>query len=355
MFTFNVGPSQLSGNVKQYIQQAVDENILSISHRSPEFTNISQQLHQNLRELLQIPADYKIFYLSSATECMEAALRNFVVNRSHHFINGAFSEKFYKMALEINKKPSCTTFDWGEATNYTPVEKDVELICLTHNASSTGVTLPQAEIKKFKENNPDKLIALDIVSSVGGVFPKLDNVDIAFFSVQKCFGLPSGFAIMIANDQAIQKSYQVREQTHDIGAVRSIPNMLKRYDLFQTDETPNLFGIYLLKEQSKYFLEKGAKAVELETLKKNYFIQEQVNKNPNFDFFVKENIIQSPTVSVIKTPWDYQEKIKAKLLEKEVIIGAGYGKLKKDTFRLANFPAVTLADFKKLFKIINQV
>jgi hypothetical protein len=46
---------------------------------------------------------------------------------------------------------------------------------------------------------------------------------------------------MIVNDNAIEKSKKVYEITKDIGSTHSITNMLKKYDKYQTNETPNVF------------------------------------------------------------------------------------------------------------------
>jgi phosphoserine aminotransferase len=98
MITFNPGPSHISDITKQFMRDFIDTGIGSISHRSKAFNEISLSLRENLIQYLQIPKGYTIFYLASASEVMEVILRNTIVSRSHHFVNEAFSKKFYSVA-----------------------------------------------------------------------------------------------------------------------------------------------------------------------------------------------------------------------------------------------------------------
>ena len=70
MFTLNPGPSQMIEEVKNDIIAFAENDIGSMSHRSKDFSQISEKLHKNLRKLLKIPEDYKIFYTGFSTESM---------------------------------------------------------------------------------------------------------------------------------------------------------------------------------------------------------------------------------------------------------------------------------------------
>jgi phosphoserine aminotransferase len=51
---------------------------------------------------------------------------------------------------------------------------------------------------------PDALIAVDATSSMAGVELDWQSADIWFASVQKCFGLPAGMAVMVCSPRALQ-------------------------------------------------------------------------------------------------------------------------------------------------------
>ena len=154
---FTCGPSQLYPTVKSHLKTALDNNLGSISHRGQQFQNIYKSAQTNLRKLLSIPLSHKIFFLSSSLESMERIIENCVEKQSFHFVNGAFSHKFYQFAKLLKKSPVKHEVDWGEGylLNKIKIPKRTELICITQNETSTGVMLPTQQIysaSRYKSN-----------------------------------------------------------------------------------------------------------------------------------------------------------------------------------------------------------
>ncbi|NDK08230.1 aminotransferase class V-fold PLP-dependent enzyme, partial [Candidatus Gracilibacteria bacterium] len=319
MFTYNVGPSEITDEVYKDILDLTKNGFLSKSHRSQDFTDVSKSVHDGLKVLLDIPDNYKIFYLSSATECMEVVLRNFAVKNTFHFVNGAFSSKFYKTSEEIGKSPKKEELNRGRGDFEYKIPDETELICLTQNETSTGVYILNEKINELRNNNMVKLIAVDIVSSIGGVYPNIVDADIWFFSVQKCFGLPAGLGIMIVNEKAIEKSKEIFEKTKDIGATHSITNMLKKYDKYQTNETPNMFGIYLLSKQLERFNMIGRDNIEKETIEKWEFLDNYFSSHNIYKPFVIDKEFRSKTVYVFEIDKEKQEILKEKLKSNGIV------------------------------------
>ncbi len=352
MFTYNVWPSEITDEVYNDIVELTKNWFLSKSHRSQDFTDVSKSVHDWLRKLLDIPDNYKIFYLSSATEAMEVVLRNFAVKNTFHFVNWAFSNKFYKTSEEIWKNPKKEELNrWKWDFGY-KIPDETELICLTQNETSTWVYIPNEHIANLRKNNPDKFIAVDIVSSVWWVFPFISDADIWFFSVQKCFWLPAGLGIMIVNEKAIKKSKEVFEKTWDIGSTHSLTNMLKKYDKYQTNETPNVFWIYLLSKQLERFNKIGRDNIEKETIEKWEFLDNYFSSHNIYKPFVKDKEFRSKTVYVFEIYKEKQEILKEKLKSNWIVIWNWYGKLKDEVMRIANFPAITINDLKNLIRLL---
>ena len=141
---FTPGPSQLFPSVGEYIKQALSEDIASISHRSQKFEEIYYNTTISLKKLLDIPTKaYQVFFLSSATEAMERIIENCVEKYSFHFVNGAFSEKFFEIANDLKKEPMKNEVEDGQGFNFKTIKipKKTELICFTRNETSTGVSL----------------------------------------------------------------------------------------------------------------------------------------------------------------------------------------------------------------------
>ena len=164
---FTTGPTQLFDTVRYHIDNAIKYYVCSISHRGKEFEDIFYNCTNALKRLLRMPNEYNIFFTSSSTETMELVIQNCVANHSFHFVNGAFSGRFFETAKELRKEPEKTEVPWGYGFDFGNVRipNETEMICLTQNETSTGVAIELNDIYKLKEENPDRLIAIDAVSS----------------------------------------------------------------------------------------------------------------------------------------------------------------------------------------------
>ena len=353
MITFNPGPSQISPQVKDFMREFIDQDIGSISHRSKQFTEISLSLRNGLKKYLQIPENYKICYVASASEAMEVILRSCVVSHSHHLVNGAFSKKFYSVAKQIGKMPTKEELALGQGKFECLVPQGAELLCLTENETSTGVQIPLSMIAEIRQKNPNTLFAVDVTSSAGGVKHDISQADIWFFSVQKCFGLPAWLGIIIFNEKVLQKTEEVFAKTHDVGAIHSLASMLKKYDDGQTDETPNVFDIFLLSKQLESLNTKWIEQIEMETLEKFRYIEGKLQKL-GYTRFVKDDTFASKTVYVFDCPKDRQDTLKATLKKENITIGSGYGDIKDTTLRIANFPSITHEHLAQLFSFFSS-
>ena len=75
---FTPGPSQLYFTVADHAREAFKSGIPSLSHRSKRFDEISSETTSGIRELLNVPAGYEIYFTSSATEVWERIIQNLV-------------------------------------------------------------------------------------------------------------------------------------------------------------------------------------------------------------------------------------------------------------------------------------
>lgn len=331
------------------MQKALKLNIASISHRSTQFEEICRQTTTLLKKLLEIPPTYSIFFVSSGTEAMERTIENVVEKESFHFINGSFSKRFFDTACELRKKPKKIDVNLGEGFDFAniTISKTAELICLTHNETSTGVILPAKQIANIKKAHPDKLIALDIVSSAPYVKIDFRLTDIVFFSVQKGFGLPAGLGIMIISPKAIDKAEKLEKKGINIGTYHSFPTLKKWADKNQTPETPSVLHIYLLSQVLTDMLKIGIQTIRKQTDQKAKLLYSFLDHHPRWSAFVKDKKFRSPTV-IVADLGNEQKSIKEALAKKGLIVGNGYGQHKHTHLRIANFPSHSVKDVKKL-------
>ncbi|HEY0744670.1 MAG TPA: aminotransferase class V-fold PLP-dependent enzyme, partial [Chryseosolibacter sp.] len=295
---FTPGPSQLYFTVADHAREAFKSGIPSISHRSKSFEQIVSETTTGIRELLNVPAGYQVYFTSSATEIWERIIQNLVEERSLHFVNGSFSKRFYEIAQQLNRRAEKIEVKEGEAFSSVSNVSTTELIALTHNETSTGVSLPLDFIHSFKAQNENALIAVDAVSSLpypGFDFTKLDTV---FFSVQKGFGLPAGLGVWIVNQKCIAKAEQLLAKGISIGSYHNIPTLKSNAVKNQTPETPNVLAIYLLNQVIKDFLRRSVEMIRRETEYKAAILYQALEQHSLLNPFVKDKKFQSKTVIV---------------------------------------------------------
>lgn len=352
MITFSPGPSQLYFTAEDHTRSAFKLRVPSISHRSRQFGEIYKETQHNLRELLSIPSSHHVFFAASATEIWERLVQNCVDEKSTHFVNGAFSEKFFLASQQLKKNAEIIKVEDGTGFSQ-PVALDTELIGVTHNETSTGVSLPLSFIYGLKDKNPNALLCVDAVSSLPNVDFDYTQIDSVYFSLQKGFGMPPGLGVWIVNDACIAKSEALLSKGHTIGTHHTLPNYLKNGLNHQTPETPNSIAIYVLGKIAEDMLRRGINTIRKETEYKATILYQELKNHSKLESFVKEESYQSPTV-IIAESGNHTEKLSQYLLDKGIEAGEGYGKHKGKQLRFANFPAHSKEQFELLVDYIKS-
>lgn len=333
---FTPGPSQLYHTYDYHLKKALNEELGSISHRSGTFQKIYEETEASLRELLEIPDDFKILFLSSATDIWERIIQNLVAEKSHHFVNGAFSKRFYEFAIGLGRQSTQELADQGKEFASFEVPTDTELIGITQNETSTGYAFDVDQLKLIREQNPDALISLDVVSSIPSIPTPFDLIDTTYFSVQKSFGMPAGLGVWIINEKTIERAQEL-ENKGVSGTYRKLSTLVKSAEKQQTPETPNVVAIYILGKIAQDMNARGIKMIRNETIYKSTILYQTLESSGVFSPFVAEKKNRSKTVVVTDTP--EQSRILEDLEKKKIILGKGYGAFKSDHLRIANFPA----------------
>ena len=336
---FTPGPSALFYTVEEHLKKALREQIPSISHRSSAFQAIYQEATENLRALLELPDHFSIYFTGSATEVWDRIIENCVTQESCHLVKGAFSKRFAEQAGMLGRETHIWKTEPGTAHNIDKMlmPESCELIALTHNETSTGVSMKLEDFPKIREAFPDQLIAVDAVSSLP--YPAFDwsTLDTTYFSVQKAFGLPAGLGVWIANERCHEKAETRLNEGHSIGSYHSLPALREKALKNQTVETPNVLGIYLLAKVAGDMLSKGIKQIRLETDYKAAFLYGCFDRWEGFKPFVEDKAHRSKTVIVVETDRPSGTWVRA-LAEKGLVVGQGYGEFKDRQLRIANFP-----------------
>jgi phosphoserine aminotransferase len=352
---FTPGPSQLYFTVEDHMKQAFRDGIPSLSHRSKKFESIYAEAAGGLRQLLNLPSDYHIYFTGSATEIWERTVQNLVEETSFHLVNGSFSKRFFEISTQLGKNAKKHEVAAGEGFSPTlELPASPELIAVTHNETSTGVSLPLDFIYSFKNKHPDALLVVDAVSSLP--YPDFDysKLDSVFFSVQKGFGLPAGLGVWMVNDRCLAKAEQLIAKGRTIGSYHNLPTLHSHALKNQTPETPNVLGIYLLGKVVADMLRHGVHKIRKDTEYKSFLLYNTLKKHSRLKAFIKDERFQSRTVMVVDSG-DLTEKITKDLLEKGMQAGDGYGSAKKHQLRFANFPTHAKEHFELLVDTLESM
>jgi phosphoserine aminotransferase len=303
-----------------------------------------------LKQKLNIPKNYTVFFTSSATECWEIIAQSLVTDRSYHIYNGAFGQKWFDYTKRLHPLANPLPFDLEEKLDPTKLifEQREGIICITQNETSNGTQVTNTLIKAIKKRNPSYLLAIDATSSMAGIQLDFKFADVWFASVQKCFGLPAGLGLLICSPQAIQRSKEIGEKNH-YNSLTFLTDMMEKW---QTSCTPNVLGIYLLMR----VLENSESIAEVHaTITERYEKWCDFLSSGKLKHLVANKEVQSYTVVTVTATQSLVQEIKQKAKKEGILLGEGYGAWKPTSFRIANFPAIRTKEIHALMQFLSKL
>jgi len=309
-----------------------------IPHRSAEFDDFFRGTEAKLKKVFL--TENRIFQPPATGSGMqEAGVRNLAQKDILSCINGAFSERWYQVAVTNGKQADRLEAPWGECISPEKLadalkKKFYEAVTIVHNETSTGVESPIKELAAVvHEVSPDTLILVDAVSSLGGVKIETDawGLDFILTSSQKCLALPPGMSFAAVSDRALKKAETVENRGWYFDLLRLEKHRIKN----STPMTPSISLIWALDAQLDRMLAEGleiryerhtAMAERVQTWATEHGMPPLASES-----------CRSKTVSAIKNELGVDiAALNQFLLSKGMRISNGYGDLKNKTFRIAH-------------------
>lgn len=344
------GPSHRYPKLREYLDDAWDADVISWSHRSTQFTELYNRAEQAILELMAVPPGYRVLFVGSATEAMERVIQGLVNQKSHHIILGAFGEKWQQIANQLGKQTSASHLQStdGIQENILSVPDSTELICVTLNETSIGVMMPEHILRQLDTRPKHQLIAFDIVSAAPLIDMDWRHIDVAFFSVQKAFGLPAGLGVIIVSEKALERAESMTKAGLMTGSYHSLSSLARAADKSQTPETPNVLNIYLLTRVAEDMLTSGIHTIRDHTKQRANQLYAALENSRLFNPYVANALWRSLTIIVAETKASNQDFVKH-LHQHGLIAGKGYAPEHKERhIRIANFPAISDETFDEL-------
>ena len=350
MVSFYPGPSRVYDDIPRWTTMAASQGILSMNHRSDDFMKLMRNTIQQLHKKLSIPSSYSIFFVSSATECWEIIAQSLIDKESLHIINGAFGEKWFDYTKRLKPDASKYLFDREALPAMASLQPPVNgLICITHNETSNGTALPVKFLQDLRAGFPSHVIAVDATSSMAGVYLDFRLADVWFASVQKCFGLPAGMAILICSPKAMERAWQLSDKQH-YNSLLFMKDMLEKH---QTTHTPNVLGIYLLFRSLQK--RKPIREIDRQTRKRANAWYDFFADHRDLHLLITHPAVRSQTVIAVSGDPMVLQRAKKKAKQAQLLLGDGYGSLKPTTIRIANFPAIRALEIRALEAVLSRL
>lgn len=326
-------------------------------HRMKEASELGTSVINKLKKVLETD-NYVIVWTGSGSLIMEASLRNSVKKGVLNTVCGAFSERWYKMAKANGLPCGAIEVEWGKAIKPEMVDKELstgkyDVLCLTHNETSTGIMNPIEEIADVvHEKYPDVLILVDAVSSLTGAKIDVNKFDVVLTSTQKCVALPPGLSFCTVSDRFFERAATVENRGYYTDFL-----MMKKYiddRGGQTPSTPNLALYNALDFQLDRMLAEGMENRYKRHSEMAAKVREWAKKH--FEMFPEDGY-ESETVTVIaNTKGTSIADLNKALAEKGLAIANGYGsKLKEKTFRIAHMGDLKSEDIDEVLGAIDEI
>jgi len=350
MLSFYPGPSKVHPEVLGFIQEAFSNGVVSINHRSERFEVLLKDTLQILHEKWNIPQDYTLYFISSATEAWEIVAQSLIKEKSLHLYNGAFGKKWAHYTNQII--PNAQSFEFALNEDLKSVAphlstKDFDTICLVQSETSngTGQTICRSDF----DLQEDAIIAVDATSTMGGINLPWPEADVWFASVQKCMGIPAGLGVLICSSKALERATQLNKKVH----YNDVLLMEENRKLFQTHYTPNVLSIYVLNKLAH--LLPDLTVIDQQTWEKASILTDYFSNANAFhlSFLIENPNLRLPTVFALQGEPEQIKRLQNLCLKNNIELGKGYGEWKDNTIRIANFPSHTLEDISQLINLIN--
>ena len=255
VYNFAAGPAVLPEEVlKEAADEMLDYNgtgmsVMEMSHRSKDFEVIIQDAERNLRELMNIPNNYKVLFLQGGASMQFAMVpMNLMKNRvADYIITGQWAKKAATEAEKFGKvnvlaTSADKTFSYIPDMSKIKVSSNADYVYICHNNTIYGTTYHTLPDTK------EKILVADMSSDILSQPLDVTQYGLIFAGVQKNIG-PAGTVIVIIREDLI---------TDDV--LNGTPTMLK-YKIHSDNNslynTPPAYGIYICGKVFKYLKKLG--------------------------------------------------------------------------------------------------
>ena len=256
VYNFSAGPSMLPLPV---LEKAAAElitygssgmSVMEMSHRSPDYEAIIADAERMLRELMQIPDNYKVLFLQGGASTQFAAVPLNLISRTgkaDYVVSGQFSGKAFKEAQKLGLDVRCAAttkednFDHVPALTRDMFREDAAYVHICYNNTIYGTKY--ADIP----DTGDIPLVADMSSCIISEPVDVSRFGVIYAGAQKNMA-PAGLTIVIVREDLLEY------------ADPKMPTMLEWKTMAENGSmynTPPCYCIYMAKLVYEWILSLG--------------------------------------------------------------------------------------------------
>ncbi|MDE6470698.1 MAG: 3-phosphoserine/phosphohydroxythreonine transaminase [Eubacterium sp.] len=216
VYNFSAGPSTLPEKVLERAAaemmdyQGSGQSVMEMSHRSKVFDKIIKDAEALMRELYNIPDNYKVLFLQGGASAQFSAIPlNFMngTGKADYIITGQWAKKAYQEAQKYGDAVAVAssadkTFSYIPKTKAEDFREDADYVYICMNNTIYGTV--------YKELPPvgDKVLIADVSSCALSEPLDISKFGVVYFGAQKNVA-PAGLVVAIIREDLLGKARDI--------------------------------------------------------------------------------------------------------------------------------------------------
>ncbi len=351
---FLPGPTEVRSEVLQAMAQPM------LAHRGPEFSAIYARVATGMQRVFR--SSRPVYCVTaSATALMEMAIRGAPEGPVLSLVNGAFAERFARIAQRCGRRTRVLSVPWGETHSLEMVEEQLAAepyaaMTLVHSETSTGAL---SDVRTLTElaHRYGVMCLVDAVTSVAAVEFETDawGVDFVLTGSQKALAMPPGLGFAVASEAYILQAPVAPERGRYLDPVEYEEASLRG----GPPTTPAIPLFYAADAQLRSILAEGVEArwarhSAMREMVENWVMAQRDRGVP----LVMQARVgeRSPSISCLVLPPERTaSEVVSAMLDRGFTIGRGYGKLQDSTARIGHMGDHTPAGLETCLGALAEV
>ncbi|SDB27591.1 phosphoserine aminotransferase apoenzyme [Streptococcus henryi] len=220
IYNFSAGPATLPKPVLETAQrelldyQGSGMSVLEMSHRSPEFDKIIKDAEKALRDLMDIPDNYKVMFLQggASLQFTMVPLNLAQGKKAYYLVGGSWGKKAYTEAVKLSKtipfepillaSSEDTVYDHIPTFDASAIDPEAAYVHLTTNNTIEGTA-----IYDLPDTNGVPIVA-DMSSNILAARYNVEDFALIYAGAQKNIG-PAGVTVVIVREDFLNDQPQL--------------------------------------------------------------------------------------------------------------------------------------------------